>query len=339
MVNNYFKDKRVLITGGTGLIGYNLSMRLLDMPIAKLFITGRSITKLTNTFSSNHDNRLVLVEHDAYKQIPEEISDIDVIFHAAGPMERDIVLNKPVDVVLPNIMGTINLIEFIKNQKKARQDNPRIIVFSSVTVYNNVTENDLSVEESDTCEACSLDAPTACYAESKRMSEVIAKAYSKQYGIDAVIARFSTVYGFTKNIPNTAFFEFINKAIDGKPIILNGAGFPCRDNIYIEDAIDGLLTIACKGQSGESYNISSGGDLGNLVAVDEIANVIAETTAKILGKQAVSVTTNSEQLRRPGLLLNNTKLKKLGWTLHTPMKEGIIKTIKQIIVSYQNREH
>lgn len=327
----YFKDKRILITGGTGLIGYNLSMRLLNMPIAKLFITGRSIAKLTNTFSSTHDNRLVFIEHDACKPIPEDINNIDVIFHAAGPMEREIVLNKPVDVILPNIVGTTNLLEFIRNQKEVRNDNPRIVIFSSVTVYNNVTNNDLKVQESATCEACSLDAPTVSYAESKRMSEVIAKAYSKQYGIDAVIARFSTVYGFTKNIPNTAFFEFINKAIEGKPIILNGTSFPRRDNIYIEDAIDGLLTIACKGQSGESYNISSGGDLGNFAAVDEIALVIAETASEILDRQSVDVIIKTEQSRKPGLSLVNTKLKSLGWALNTSMKEGINKTINLII--------
>lgn len=328
---NYFRDKQILVTGGTGLIGYNLSLKLLAMPIAKLFVTGRSISKLSDTFNDIKDGRLMLIEHDASNPIPSEIDNIDIIFHAAGPMEREIVQNRPVDVVLPNIIGTTNLLELLRKQTDNGGNKSRIVIFSSVTVYNNITDKDLSVQETDTCQAISLDASNACYAESKRMSEVIAKAYHKQYGIDAVIARFSTVYGFTKNIPNTAFFEFINKAIAGNNIILNGAGFPRRDNIYINDAVDGLLAIACNGQSGESYNISSGGELGNFAAVDEIANVIAETASELLGKKPVEVVTNSELPRKPGLSLDNTKIKSLGWSLETSMKEGIKNTINQII--------
>lgn len=323
----YFQDKRVLVTGGTGLIGYNLSKWLLNMPIAKLFVTGRSFSKLASTFNELRDERLILVEHDAYAPIPTEINDIDFIFHAAGPMERDIVLNKPVNVVLPNIVGTINLLELLRQQKEERKRDSRIVIFSSVTVYNNGTDRDISVKETDTCEACSLDAPNSCYAESKRMSEVIAKSYFKQYGVDVVVARFSTVYGFTKNIPNTAFFEFIHKALAGESIALNGTGFPRRDNIYIDDAINGLLTIVCHGSGGESYNISSGGDLDNYAAVDEIAHVIAEVVSEISGKEAVEVITDEKQPRKPGLALDNSKLKSLGWNIQSSMREGIKMTI------------
>ena len=322
-----FNNKRVLVTGATGLIGYNLVCRLLQEGVSTLYATGRSLKKLEATFEDYSGNsNLVLIAHDASTALPADIKGIDLIFHAAGPMERDIVLNRPVDVILPNIQGVINCLELLKGQEKQTGRKGRLVAFSSVTVYDNPTQEDYVATEEVTNYAASLDAPTACYSESKRMTEVIAKAYSKQYGVDVVLARFSTVYGYTKNIPNTAFYEFLNKASKGEDIVLNGVGLPRRDNIYVDDAIEGLLTIATQGVQGESYNISSNGDKGNFVAVDEIAQIIASEFAK-RGSSSKVICKPCDG-RKPGLKLDNTKLKELGWNTITSFEVGIENTVK-----------
>lgn len=321
------KDKSVLITGATGLIGSNLVDRLMQSDIAKLIVTGRSKKKLESTFHEYvEDERFVVVEHDASTPYPEDIKDIDFIFHAAGPMERNIVMNYPVNVILPNVLGTINTLEFLKNQEKETGRKGRAIIFSSVTVYNNPTKEDYVAVEEETSYAQSINAATACYSESKRMSEVIAKAYVKQYGVDAVIARFSTVYGPTRNVPDTAFYEFIKKSIAGEDITVNSNAAPRRDNIYVDDAIEGLITITIKGKTGESYNISSNGEKGNFAAVDEIAHVSARMAArnsKVLFKSKV-------QSNKNGLKLDNSKLKQLGWCVRTGLDEGVLNTIKAL---------
>lgn len=319
-----FEGKKILVTGSTGLIGYNLVCKLLSEGVDKIYATGRSITKLNSTFEDYSSRKeLILLEHDAAKPLPDGIRDIDYIFHAAGPMERDIVMNRPVDVILPNIIGTINCLEFLKEQEKKFGKKGRIVIFSSVTVYNNPTNEDYVAVENETSYAQSLDAPTACYSESKRMSEVIAKSYVKQYGVDAVISRFSTVYGPTKNIPDTAFYEFVKKSINGKDIVVNSNAAPRRDNIFVDDAIDGLITVTLKGVSGESYNVSSNGKLDNYAAVDEIAQIAAREANK--GSQIVYKAV-SDSIKR-GLMLDNSKLKSLGWELRVSMKEGIYRTI------------
>lgn len=321
-----FEGKNILVTGATGLIGYNLVCRLLNEGVSTLYATGRSIKKLSSTFDDYSDKKnLVLLAHDAATPLPAELKDIDYIFHAAGPMEREIVMNRPVNVILPNIIGSINCLEFLRKQEDETGKKGRIVMFSSVTVYDNPTKEDYTATEDITNYATSLDAPTACYAESKRMTEVIAKSYAKQYGIDTVIARFSTVYGFTKNIPNTAFYEFLNKASHGEDIVLNGVGMPRRDNVYVDDAIEGLLTIALNGSTGEAYNISSNGDKANFLAVDEIAQIIA--SAFITRGYTSRVICKSNDYRKPGLKLDNTKLKELGWEVKTSFKDGINKTI------------
>lgn len=324
---NVLKNKNILVTGATGLIGYNLVCRLLKEGVSTIYATGRSFKKLETTFEdySNKKN-LVLIAHDAATQLPREINNIDYIFHAAGPMEREIVLNRPVDVILPNIQGVINCLEFLKEQEKLTKKKGRLVVFSSVTVYANPTQEDYVATEEITNYASSLDAPTACYSESKRMTEVISKSYAKQYDVDTVMARFSTVYGYTKNIPNTAFYEFLNKAHKVEDIVLNGVGFPRRDNIYVDDAIEGLLTVALKGEQGESYNISSNGDKGNFVAVDEIAHIISQEFSKKGLKS--NVLCKQEERRKPGLKLDNSKLKRLGWSVSTDFVSGINETIR-----------
>lgn len=321
-----FEGKQVLITGASGLIGSNLVDSLMAAD-AKVTVLGRSKVKMEKCFSMYAQNKnFSIVEHDIAKPL-QNVAVYDCIFHAAGPMERDIVLNRPVEVVTPNILGTINLLESMRNSGNASQ---RLILFSSVTVYNNTTSEDLVVSESDTMAATSLDAPTASYAESKRMTEVIAKSYFKQYGIDVVIARFSTVYGVPRVVPNTAFFEFIDKASRSEDIVLNGSNFARRDNIYMSDAVNGLLTVATKGQTGESYNISCGGEKGNYSAVDEIAQVIANCVAKHKNDKPVNVITKETTKRNPGLILDNSKLKSLGWDLKVDIKEGIQRTINEL---------
>jgi nucleoside-diphosphate-sugar epimerase len=326
------QNKRILITGATGLIGSNLVDKLMQSGNNHLFVTGRNQEKLAKTFCEYTNNPLfTIVEHDAADPIPPSIKDVDYIFHAAGPMERDVVMYKPASVIKPNILGVINCLEYLRKQEQITGRNGRLIVFSSVTVYANTANEDYTVNELDTTNAIELDQPYACYAESKRMSEVIAKSYFRQYGVDAVIARFSTVYGFTRNIPKTAFFEFINKALAGETITLNSSGFARRDNIYIDDAIEGLVAIAERGSSGESYNISSNGEGNNFVAIDEIANIIAAEVSKINGLAPVEVKMNGDaEPRESGIKLDNSKLKSLGWSLETQSNLGINKTIKLI---------
>lgn len=332
MNTDFLNNKNILVTGATGLIGSNLVEELLRSNAAQIFITGRNLSKLKDTFYESQNNqRLVSIEHDVSNPIPERMRNIDYVFHAAGPMERDIILNKPMNVILPNIIGIINILNFLHNQFKETGKRGRLIVFSSVTVYNNLTNKDISVKEPDTLIADSLDSPTSCYSESKRMTEVIAKSYFKQYNVDIVIARFSTVYGYTKNIPNTAFYEFIKKSIAGKNIILNGNNFPKRDNIYIDDAIEGLLLIADKGISGESYNISSNGEKNNFSAIDEIALMINQQTSQILKTSPVKIEIKHFTNRKAGILLDNLKLQQLGWSLKWDIESGINKTITKIL--------
>ncbi|MDD3138275.1 MAG: NAD(P)-dependent oxidoreductase [Lachnospiraceae bacterium] len=324
-----FSNKTIIVTGASGLIGSNLVLRLLEDRTTKVIAIGRNKKKLSQVFEAYlADENLTILEHDIGNPLVMDEA-IDYIFHAAGPISGNIIRETPVTVIRPNIMGTLNMLNFMSKQREEKNKEAKLIIFSSATVYGNTYCEDTVVHEEDTSIADGLDAINAPYSESKRMVEVIAKAYAKQERLSASIVRFSYVYGYTKSLPNTAFYEFIKKALAGEDIVLNNAGLPRRDNIYIEDAIDGLLTVAARGLNGESYNISTNMQGSNFAAVDEMAFVIADivnekngTNVKVLYKEDDYI---SE--RAPGIVLCNDKLKALGWNVNNDLKRGIEKTI------------
>lgn len=264
-----------------------------------------------------------MVQHDM--SLPLAIEEpVDYIFHAAGSMEGKMVRDYPVDVINPNILGTINCLDFLREQKKKTGRSGRMVLFSSVTVYRNNTQSDLTVTEEDTGITEALASGNAPYSQSKRMIEVIAAAYARQYGVDAVIGRFATVYGPTRIAPDTAFYEFIKKSIAGEDIVMNTPGLPRRDNIFVDDAIQAALLVGESGKAGEAYNISSNGELGNYASADEIAQMIADVSDR---KIRVSFKSEHACARMPGLKLDNRKLKSLGWNVSVSLREGIRRTI------------
>lgn len=329
-MNDILMHKRILVTGATGLIGSHLVNRLLEMG-AEVIALGRNEKKLKDVLGEVYNNENIsLVAENISKRIPEKLGRLDYIFHAASPVSGDEIKSRPVDVISANLNGISNCLEFLKKQKEELHVNGRLIVFSSATIYTNSGDHDVCVDESQTENVESINSGTAPYSEAKRMAEVTALAYQKQYGIDVVIARIGYVYGYTRICPRTAFYEFIFKAISGEDIVLNHSGISRRDNIYVDDVVNGLLCILRNGVTGEAYNISSNAEKGNFAAADEMAGIVAEIINKQLGYNEISVTCNvPEMKRKPGVILDNNKMKCLGWTLQTGLYEGIYQTVQQ----------
>ncbi len=336
-----FDKKTILITGATGLIGSHIVDYLMQNESAFVIALGRSKEKLAQAFEN-------YLESPRFKMVAQDICDpldslrdipINFIFHAAGPMERDIIDSNPLSVISPNVVGMIHCLELLKKQG-TREGFGRLIVFSSVTVYANPLEENRTVDEDETDYTERLNGRNTAYSQSKRMAEVIAQAYKKQYGLDVVIGRFSTVYGNTRFIPKTAFYEFIGNVMKDEDICLQNGCLPRRDNIFIDDAVRGVLTIAEKGISGEVYNISSNGELNNFAAVDELAELIVKEGNALKtrgGRKQVRVLYEAmkQGKRHGGLLLDNGKLKALGWSLLVSLEEGIKRTILEI-EEYEN---
>lgn len=323
-----FQNKRILVTGASGLIGSNLVRQLITYG-AEVIVQGRDIKKLQFVFFKyKFCKKLVMIESDVSSIFTKITGKVDYIFHAASLISSCDIQNFPVNVIELNVLGVISCLNFIKNQKFGR-----LIVFSSATVYGNPLIRETSFVEEETEYSDCLHSKNSPYSESKRMVEVVTRAYASQYNVDAVIARISYVYGFTFPYPNTAIYQFICRALQGNDITLNNSNLPRRDNIYVLDVVTGLIILALNGKKSEAYNLSSNGELGNFIAIDEIANTIANAfnlTDKY--KYHIGVQIHSEgNERKPGFKLNNSKLKNLGWSLSTSFNDGIMYTVKRFI--------
>lgn len=320
MLNN----KTVLVTGATGLIGYNLTHALLKNG-NKVIALGRSKDKILGCYEK-YIGKVVFdyIAADISK-CPLNISEpIDYIFHAAGSIALDTIVNRPMDIIAPNITGTELCLEFLRQQEKTTGKRGRLIYFSSEAVYGKSTF-DRNVCENETELSDALTDKRTPYSHSKRMAEVIVNSYSKQFNVDALSVRFAWVYGNAKYKAKQALFDFIEDALAGKDIYIKNPDTPRRDNIFMKDAIDALLVVAEYGKTGEAYNISSNGDKGNYAAADEIASIIVSIVNKKYNNKNVKIFYEKEPSARRmgGVLMNNTKLKELGWELSTSLREGI----------------
>lgn len=326
--------KTVLVTGATGLIGSHLVDVLMQMNDVRVIALSRSEDCLRDVFAPYLRQKRFSYEARNISDPLRLQEDVDVVFHAAGPIGGDAIRNAPLSVIGPNVLGTNNCLELLLQQEKRTGRRGRAVIFSSATVYGEPAVGRTRVDEADTALSEPLEAVTAPYSQSKRMAETLARAYYRQHGVDSRIVRFSYVYGYSRLRPKTAFFDFIEKALAGQDIVMNNADLPKRDNIYIDDAVFGMLTVLEKGESGQAYNVSSDGDAGNFAAMDEMAAEIASVVnERGLGTKEVHVRyrTGAEGAeRRPGLLLAHDRLCGLGWNVGYSLRQGVEQTVQAL---------
>lgn len=329
------EQKKVLITGANGLIGSRLIDTILNTTRKTIiFAVARNENKLRESLGVNvNSERIVMIIGEISEKVNSLNGPFDFVFHAAGPHDPHTIKSMPLEVISANVSQLVRAIDLLKNQKAKYAYSGRLIVFSSLTVYGFCDHATSRVITEDQYEVnLDLTPSTAIYAESKRMSEAIANSYAKLSGIDFVICRLSTVYGPSIWPANTAFNQFVYLAKKGQDIVVKNQALPRRDNIYVEDAVEGLVTVSLRGESGEAYNISSNGDRENFSSVGEIAEVVAAVANTQLYKGVNKIDVQYLEWRESsrrigGLRLDNSKLKNLGWSVKYSLNQGIEDTL------------
>jgi CDP-glucose 4,6-dehydratase len=249
---SYWKGRRVLVTGATGLVGSWLVKRLLTLeadvhglvldadPDSELIRSG-DISRITVT---NGDLRIPMDVSRAVKN-----SNCEVIFHLGAQTIVGTALNDPMWTFESNIAGTWNLLEAVRQSGSQVKS---VVVASSDKAYG--TSDVLPYLEGFSLHG---EGP---YDVSKSCTDLIAQSYGKTYKLPVTVARCGNIYGggdlnWSRIIPGT-----IRSLIQGAQPEIRSDGSFIRDYVYVMDIVDAYIHLAVeteKGKiNGEAFNFS-----------------------------------------------------------------------------------
>lgn len=325
---NLLYGKTFLITGATGLIGVCLIDALMEANKKGADITiyaiGRNKAKAQERLGEYYDdNHFCFIEQDVRQPIPEDIN-VDYIIPLASNTHPLAYSQYPIETVEINVKGAEYALQ------KAITCNAMVLYPSTVEVYGNARGEDVFTE--DYTGQLNLGTARACYTESKRVSEALCQSYIAEKGVKVKIVRLSRIFGPTMLMSDTkASSQFIIKALKGEDIVLKSKGEQFFSYTYVADAVSAMLYVLLHGENGVAYNIAN--DQCNVHLKD-----FAQTCAEWTGKSVVFDLPS--EVERKGFsvamqaILDNSRLKSIGWVPKYEMKEAINRTL--IILANKN---
>lgn len=308
-----WKNRNVLITGYTGFIGGVLTDYLVSQQ-ASITCLVRNLEKLSNTQLPDNLN-IVLGDITNPESITTLIQKLqpDIVFHLAGEA-----IQSQDNNYTSNFDGTKNILEALRTESP----HTSLVFTSSDSVYG-ISQNEPFIETT-------TPKPTTPYAESKLAAENIIIEYSGKFNLSSIIVRLSNVYGGQDQNYSHLIPGQIKNVLSGKPPALNSNGKSFCDFIYIEDIVDGLITmgsnVLTKQFKGEIFNLATGTPTRVIDAINEILDITNN-------QSLVPVLNQSNQPSHPLRQISNNKIKQyFDWKPKTDLNTGLIKTIQW----YQN---
>jgi len=316
---------KILIAGGAGFIGSNLSTRLLNeghhIVCVDNFLTGSE--ENISAFKSNKN--FSLIKHDITSPLNTS-EKFDAVFHLASPASPNhhsalSYHTLPVETMLANTAGTFELL------KLAKKNQAKFLFASTSEIYGDPQINP-QVENYNG--NVSTTGPRSVYDEAKRFGETITAHYWRKENVDARIVRIFNTFG-----PNMLksdmrmVINFVNQALENKPITVFGDGLQTRSLCYIDDLVEGLIKL--------TFNPNTRAEIVNLGSVEEhsvleyalMIKKITNSSSEIVFME--NLPQDDPKVRKPDI----SKAKKLlNWEPKTPLETGL----KKIINFFQKRK-
>lgn len=264
----YFKNKKILITGGLGFTGSNLAHRLVELNAEVTLLDCLLEAHGGNLFNVDDiQTKVRIVQGDIRdeKIVNECVQGQDILFNiAAQTSHTDSIQHPHLDVDINN-KGQINLLEACRKLNS----NIRVVYCSTRAVYGKGAQG--LVNEQAPCH------PLDIYAANKFVGEHYHKIYHSVHGLNCVILRMGNSYGPRGQMKQPSFGIlnwFTRLAIENQEIKMFGEGQQVRDYIYIEDAVEAFLALASSTISNaEIFNIGSGQGVALVDIVKEILRI------------------------------------------------------------------
>ena len=313
MVNGFWQDKRVIVTGGAGFLGSFVIEKLKERGANDIFIP--------------HIEDYDLTDRDAIKHLFDDTLDDNfeaknmVIIHLAANV-GGIGANRehPAEFFYDNLMMGVELMH-----RAWKRGVGKFVAIGTVCAYPKFTpvpfkEDDLWIGYPE-----ETNAP---YGLAKKMMLVQAQAYRQQYGYNAIFLLPVNLYGPRDNFnlqTSHVIPALIRKAIEAqdrgdKELPVWGDGSPTREFLFVEDAANGIVTAAEKYNGSEPVNLGSGYE----ISIKDLAEMIQRLTG-FNGKLVWQTDKPNGQPRR-GLDVTRAR-EYFGWSAQVPFEEGIRRTV------------
>ena len=324
-MDNYlreYKGKTVLVTGGAGCIGSNLTRALIGAKAARIIV-------LDDLSSAERWNVPIspsvvfikgsILDEEALKRAFS--SKLDFVFHLAAHFANQNSVDNPETDLLVNGLGTLKVLEYSNLAKVGR------VVFASsgCSVYGS--QAPLPLKEDFV--SLHLDTP---YQITKLLGELYCNFFYNHYHLPVAIARYFNVYGpgeipgaYRNVIPN-----FIWWALHKKPLPITGTGEETRDFTFVDNIVDGTLRLGVVPEAvGDAFNLASERE----TRIIDLANMINELTGNARGVEFIPRRDWDKITRRRASIEKAKRV--LGYNPRTSMKNGVKKVHDWIV---ENRE-
>lgn len=319
---------KILITGGAGFIGSHVVRRFVNTyPEYKII----NLDKLT--YAGNLANLKDVEEKQNYEFVKGDIVDavfidqlfadqnFDAVIHLAAESHVDRSISSPLEFVMTNVVGTVNLLNAAKKYWAGEFSTRRFYHVSTDEVYGALGETGMFTEETSYN-------PHSPYSASKASSDHFVRAYQDTYGLNTVISNCSNNYG-SFHFPEKLIPLAINNIKNNKAVPIYGKGENVRDWLWVEDHARAIDLIFHKAESGTTYNIGGHNEWKNIDLIRLLFKIMDSKLGREVGASEKLLTFVTDRAGHDlRYAIDSSRLQnELGWKPSLQFEEGLERTV------------